>query len=187
MTNFTIHEDDKRIIIALSSPNTYRLNTARMLKEIQKETSLYIIFICVNQPASFLQKSYGKNGIDINQIYFIDAITQYAIGTAPKNIENCKFVSKPGDLTSIGIAVTTILKEFEERKILVFLDSINAMLIHSSSLTLTKFIHFIINKLRIMSIAGILLVIENGVDPVLLTQLTSFTDDIIDFPEENVG
>ena len=61
------------------------------------------------------------------------------------------------------------------------------MLIHSNSLVLTKFIHFIISKLRIMNIAGILLAIENGIDPVLMTQLTSFADDMIEFPEENVG
>ncbi|MDD4127377.1 MAG: hypothetical protein PHV39_06795 [Methanomicrobium sp.] len=187
MTNFTIHEDDKKIIIALSPSKTYRENTLLMLKEIQKESSLRTIIICVNQPASFLISLYRKNGIDISRIYFIDAITQYATGTAPKNIENCKFVSKPGDLTSMGIAVTTTLQKFKGDKSLIFLDSVNAMLIHSNSLVLTKFIHFIISKLRIMNIAGILLAIENGIDPVLMTQLTSFADDMIEFPEENVG
>ncbi|MBN2733756.1 MAG: hypothetical protein JXQ82_02720 [Methanomicrobiaceae archaeon] len=187
MTNFTIQEDDKRIIIALSPSKTYRENIFRMINEIQKKSSLLIIIICVNQPATFLMNLYKKNGIDTSRIYFIDAITQYATGTAPKNVENCIFVSKPSDLTSMGIAVTKTLHKFEGDKSLIFLDSVNAMLIHSSSLDLTKFIHFIISKLRIMNIAGILLAIENGIDPVLFTQLTTFADDIVEFPEEDAG
>jgi len=85
------------------------------------------------------------------------------------------------------LAITTILKKFEGEKTMIFLDSVNAMLIHSSSSDLTKFIHFIISKLRIMNIAGILLAVEKGLDPVLLSQLTTFADDLIEFPEEKTG
>ncbi|OPX70680.1 MAG: hypothetical protein A4E38_01315 [Methanoregulaceae archaeon PtaB.Bin108] len=31
----------------------------------------------------------------------------------PAKFENCTFVSKPNDLTAIGIVITTILKKFE--------------------------------------------------------------------------
>ncbi len=158
-----------------------------MLKEIQKTSNLHTIIICVNQPASFLMDFYGRNGIDTSRIFFIDAITQYATGSAPDNIENCKFVAKPNDLTAMGIAVTSILKKFEGEKTVIFLDSVNAMLIHSSSADLSKFIHFVISKLRIMNIAGILLAVEKGLDPVLLSQLTTFADDLVEFPEEKTG
>jgi hypothetical protein len=187
MADFTIHEDDKRIILALSPSRTYRQNTLQMIKEIQKSGSLHIIVICVNQPAAFLMDFYGHNDIDTSRIFFIDAITQYATGVAPENVENCRFVSRPNDLTSMGIAVTTILKKFEGEKTLIFLDSVNAMLIHSSTTDLTKFIHFVISKLRIMNIAGILLAVEKGLDPVLLSQLTTFADDLVEFPEEKAG
>jgi hypothetical protein len=187
MTEFTIHEDEKRIILALSPSRTYRENTVQMIKEIQKGSSLRIIVICVNQPAEFLMDFYGRNSIDTNRIFFIDAITLYATGNAPENVENCRFVSKPNDLTAMGIAVTTVLKKFEGEKTMIFLDSVNAMLIHSSSSDLTKFIHFIISKLRIMNIAGILLAVEKGLDPVLLSQLMTFADDLIEFPEETAG
>jgi len=187
MMELSIRDDDKRIILALSPSRTYRENTLQMIKEIQKGSSLRIIVICVNQPAAFLMDFYGWNGIDTSRIFFIDAITLYATGTAPENLLNCKFVSKPSDLTAMGIAVTTTLKKFEQEKIVIFLDSVNAMLIHSSSSDLTKFIHFIISKFRIMNIAGILLAVEKGLDPVLLSQLTTFADDLVEFPGEKAG
>lgn len=181
MAAFSIREDDKRIILALSPSRTYRENTIQMIQEIQRSGSLRIILICVNQPAAFLKDFYTKNGIDTSRIFFIDAITQYATGTAPAPLDNCRFVSKPNDLTAMGIAVTTILKQFEGEKTVIFLDSVNAMLIHTSSADLSKFIHFIISKLRILNIAGILLAVENGLDPVLLTQLTTFADNLVEF------
>jgi hypothetical protein len=183
MAGFTISEDDKRIILALSPSRTYRENTIHLIQEIQKSSSLRVIIICVNQPAAFLRDFYTKNGIDIGRIFFIDAITHYATGTSPAPLENCRFVSKPNDLTAMGIAVTTTLKKFEGEKTVIFLDSVNAMLIHTSSVDLSKFIHFIISKLRILNIAGILLAVEKGLDPVLLSQLTTFADDMVEFPE----
>ena len=187
MQEFTILEDEKRIILALAPSRTYRANTVQMIREIQGAGSLRIIVICVNQPASFIVDFYRRNNIDTSRIFFIDAITQYATGMAPENVENCRFVSKPNDLTAIGIAITSMLKKFEGEKTLIFLDSVNAMLIHSSSSDLTKFIHFLISKLRIMNIAGILLAVEKGLDPVLLSQLTTFADELVEFTEEKAG
>jgi len=83
--------DDKRIILALSPSRTYRENTIRMMREIQKDPDLRVIVICVNQPAAFLSEYYQKNGIDTSRIFFINAITQYATGTAPAPLENCRF------------------------------------------------------------------------------------------------
>ncbi len=187
MADVTFQEDDKRIVLALSPSRTYRTNMLQMIKDIVKGSSLRIIVICINQPAAFLMDLYRRNGIDTSRVFFIDAITQYATGNAPENTENCRFVSKPNDLTTMGIAVTEILKKFEQEKTVIFLDSVNAMLIHTSSTDLSKFIHFIISKLRIMNIAGVLLAIEKGLDPVLLTQLTAFADDLVEFPEEKAG
>ncbi len=186
MEEFTINEEEKRIILALSPSKSYRENSLAMIRQIQKR-GMRIIVICVNQPATFLMDTYTRSGIDTNRIYFIDAITQYATGSLTECPQNCKFIAKPGDLTAMGMAVTTALKQFGQEKTVIFLDSVNAMLIHSSSADLTKFIHFVISKLRIMNIAGILLAVEKGLDPVLLSQLTTFADDLVEFPDRGHG
>ncbi|WP_245618966.1 hypothetical protein [Methanogenium cariaci] len=54
------------------------------------------------------------------------------------------------------------------------------MLIYVSSVNLTKFIHFITSKLRILDMSGVLLAVENGIDPPsTLSQLEGFVDGII--------
>jgi hypothetical protein len=54
------------------------------------------------------------------------------------------------------------------------------MLIYLSSQNISKFIHFVTNKLRLMDISGIFLAVEKGLDPMLMTQLTTFVDTVID-------
>jgi len=186
MAEFTFRNDDKRIILALSPSRTYRENTLSMIREVQKG-NLHMIVLCVNQPAGFLTDFYEKNGVDPRRIFFIDAITQYATGVVSDCPDNCRFIPRPNDLTAMGIAVTTTLKKFEQEKNVILLDSVNAMLIHTSSADLLKFIHFMISKLRIMNIAGILLAVEKGLDPVLLSQLSTFADELVEFPEPKAG
>lgn len=182
--NFTISDDEERIILALSPSRTYRENNLTMIQEIQKDSNLRTIIICINHPESFLRDFYTRNGVDINRIYFIDAITHYATGTTPTPVDNCRFVSRPGDLTAMSVAITSTMKEFKDEKTIIFLDSVNAMLIYTNTVNLTKFIHFIISKLRVMNIAGVLLAVEQGLDPMLLSQIMMFADEMIDFSEE---
>lgn len=183
---FSISEDDKRIILALSTSRNYRKNNIEMIKEIQRTDNLYTVIICVNHPQSFLTDYYGKNGIDTGRIFFIDAITQYATGSNPKDTDNCFFISRPGDLTALSVAITKIMKRFRDERTIILLDSVNAMLIHTDSASLTKFIHFLISKLRVMNIAGILLAVEKGLDPMLMDQIMLFADEMFEFPGDEI-
>ena len=96
---------------------------------------------------------------------------------------NCRFLNNPADLTDLGIAVTGILGENKEKKISLLFDSVNAMLIYISSQNITRFIHFVTNKLRLMNFSGIFLAVEKGLDPDLLVHLTTFVDEVIDLDE----
>jgi hypothetical protein len=89
-------------------------------------------------------------------------------------------VNNPANLTDLGIAVTEVLKENEGEKVCLMFDSVSTMLIYLSSPNISKFIHFITNKLRLMDISGIFLATEKGLDPVFVSQLTTFVDQVID-------
>lgn len=54
------------------------------------------------------------------------------------------------------------------------------MLIYLSSPSISKFIHFLTNKLRLMDISGIFLAAEKGLDPMLMNQLITFVDKVIE-------
>ncbi|MDD1664258.1 MAG: hypothetical protein LUQ32_02785, partial [Methanomicrobiales archaeon] len=71
------------------------------------------------------------------------------------------------------------LKDMGGRKVAILLDSVSTMLIYLPSANLSKFIHFVSSKLKILDMAGIFLAVEDGLDPILLSQLTTFVDQVV--------
>lgn len=138
------------------------------------------IVITVNNPSPLIKDQYRKQGLDISNIFFIDAITKYALGSLPEDLDNAVFVSNPSNLTDIGIILTEMLKGNADEKTCVVVDSINTMLIYLPTPTLTKFIHFLSSKLRLMKCCGYYLTVKDGIDPMLMMQLKTFSDEIIE-------
>jgi hypothetical protein len=183
MTDLQLSRDEKPIILALTSPLRYRENSLGLLREVLNE-GYRVIFIAIHQPCTSLREFYGRNGIDVSKIFFIDAITRYATGFAPAPTTDAIYVNSPGDHTAIGIAVTEALKMPGDGHQVIYIDSINAMLIHSNSINLSRFIHFITSKLRVMNVGGILIAVEKGLDPFLMSQLTGFSDCVLDLTDD---
>ncbi len=151
--------------------------------EIIKEMSAlgyHTVVITTNFPYSILKKMYLQSGVDLNKVSFIDAVTRSSVG----NVENIpgvvRFISNPANLTDMGIAVTEVLKEHPDGKTCIMYDSVSTTLIYLSSANISKFIHFVTNKLRLMEVSGVFLAVEKGLDPMLMTQLTTFVDSVID-------
>ena len=170
---------EKHLILILSEPLELKKRNIEIIKDVTSD-GFSVIVLTTNNPYSILVKDYQKEGIDTEKVFYIDAITRYAVGKETEDAKNCIFVSSPSDLTSMGIAVSKALKETTNNKVCVLLNTVNSMLIYITPENLIKFIHFIANKLRIFDMSGIFLAVEKGIDPPTLVQLQSFIDDVID-------
>lgn len=165
-------------LIMASAPDIRNKNIEFIKGLLAKD--YHVLVITSNQPYDILRKNYEKNGIAMERVFFIDTVTRFALGHDHEPVENCRFVGNPADLTAVGIALSESLSELKDMKVSLLFDSVNSMLIYLSSQHITKFIHFITNKLRLMNFAGIFLAVEKGLDPDMLTQLVTFVDEVID-------
>jgi hypothetical protein len=170
---------ENELFLIMSSPGEIRHRNIELIKKLTDD-NYYVLVITTNQLSDILRKNYEKNGIVLENVYIVDAVTKYALGHDPEPVKNCRFVNNPANLTDIGIAVTETLKELQGKKMCVLLDSVNSMLIYLSSQNITKFVHFITNRLRLMNFSGVFLAVEKGLDPEVLLQLTTFVDEVID-------
>jgi len=184
MDIFETDPDDSRIYLILSEASNIKKNNVALIKELT-EKDHRIIVITINEPASYLYELYKTGNVILEKVSFIDAISKFAMGKKPEGVPNSVFVNNPSDLTGLSIAVSNELANVTEEKTYVLIDSVNAMLIYLSSENLAKFMHFVSSKLKILSISGIFLAIERGLDPIIISQLTSFSDDVIDMDSEN--
>jgi len=167
------------LFLVLSEPENQRRVNIELIRDVTGE-GFRTIVITTNQPYSVLKRKYSDNGVQMDRVTFIDAITRYALGKEPEPVDDCRFVSNPGNLTDLGIAVTEELKDVNGDRICVVLDSINSMLIYLSSKDIIRFIHFVANKLRLFEISGMFLAVEKGIDPAVLMQLRTFVDEVIE-------
>ena len=171
--------DKKRIFLILATSVNIRQRNIDLIKELSAN-GFHTIMITINFPYSVLRNLYQENGVDLNSVSFIDVVTRNSIGTIENIPGVVRYINNPSNLTDLGIAVTDVLIENHGRKTCILYDSVSTMLIYLSSTNISKFIHFVTNKLRIMAISGIFLAVEKGLDPMLMNQLVTFVDDIID-------
>jgi len=163
----------------LPTPGSIRQCNIDLIREIA-ENGFHTIVITTNFPYSILTKLYQEQGIDPGKVSFIDAVTKNSVGSA-RNIPGVvRFVNHPSDLTEMGIAVTEVLKELRgKRSVSCTIPSVRCSST-SRRPTFSRFIHFVTNKLRLTDVTGIFLAVEKGLDPMLMTQITTFVDSVID-------
>ena len=169
----------KRIFLVLATPGNIRQCNIDLIREIA-DNGFHTVVITTNFPYSILTRLYRDQGIDPGNVSFIDAVTKNSVGSVQNIPGVVRFVNHPSDLTEMGIAVTEVLKELSGKKVCILYDSISTMLIYLSSSNISRFIHFVTNRLRLTDVSGIFLAVEKGLDPMLMTQLTTFVDTVID-------
>jgi len=177
----TIEAEEAGIYLYISDPARLKQTNLEIVTNLIKKEYDCII-VTTNIPSSLLAKLYTKNEIPMDRIHFIDTITKYSLGTIPALIPNTTFTSNPGNLTELGIAISEALKKRKGDTALIF-DSISTLLIYLSSPNISKFIHFITNKIRLLDIRAVYLSAEKGLDPLLFTQISSIVDEIVEQKE----
>lgn len=168
-----------RLFLVLSSAERLKQNNISIIRSLTGQGHRVVV-ITSNHPSAVLKKLYAAEGIEMGRVSFIDTITKYAMGRVPEGQEDCRYISSPSNLTDLGIAITEVLNTLSGEKACLLFDSISTLLIYIPSTNISKFIHFITSKLRLVDASGIFLAVEKGLDPLLLTQLTTYVDGTID-------
>jgi archaellum biogenesis ATPase FlaH len=170
---------EKKLFLVISPAEKLKLYNIEIIRQliIDKHS---VLVVTTNQPYTTLIKNYENYGLDISRIWFVDVITKCALGRIPQEANNCRFVKNPANITDLGIVITDVLNNFPDEKPCILFDSISTMLIYISSINISKFIHFITNKLKLLNSPGIFLAADKSLDPLLMTQIVTFVDEVID-------
>ena len=170
---------ESTLYLMLARPEKMQEMNLMVMKKIL-ESNCTPLLVTVNKPGKVLAKLYAKEGISTESFYIVDAVTQYSGGEAIPS-PRVRYVTNPANLTDLGIAITEIIKQMPEGKKCIIFDSVSMFLIHIPSASASKFLHFIINKLKLEDISGIFLCVDKGMDPVILSQMSAFVDQIADY------
>lgn len=169
------------IYLIITTAKTIMKTNLDVLKVLINQ-GLFGLYVTINQPYITLQNLFNREGIDLNRLFFIDCITQTAGGRAERT-SNCLFINSPSSLTELGIALTQAIQAMPPGKKFIFLDALSTLLIYNEAGTIAKFSHFLINKIKLLGLTGVVMSVEKEMDERLLTQIEQFCDKVIDLTQ----
>ena len=180
MTIDTIEMDNSGVVLAIADSAILRTCVLKSIQKIYQEGKTGVI-ISLSEPQIILKKALEKNSVDTSTLFFIDGVTVSAMGKAGTE-ENCFYVNKSSDLTGIGIAITKAMALIENKEnMVIILDSVSTLLIYNDPNLIIRFLHMLVNKVRLNDAIGILFSAKNAIDPIVTAQITAFSDSVMYF------
>jgi KaiC/GvpD/RAD55 family RecA-like ATPase len=164
------------IILLVTSAEKYLSTSMQVLKHYC-DGKKSCIYVTVNKPYASLIKILNQHEINTERIFIIDGITPTSAGNKEK--ENVIFIGNPRELTSISISTISAIKNLPKEKVLFF-DSLSTLLIYNDSGSVTKFAHFLINKMKSLEISGVIISLEKEMDEKMRSQISQFVDKVVE-------
>jgi hypothetical protein len=160
-------------VILLIVGENYNQTIIGIIQDIVKKRT-NCCYVSLNKPYAQLIKDFNKTGVSHESTIFVDAISG-TVGHSSK-ANNCINVSSPNALTELNITITGVCSHTPQ---LLIFDSLSALLVYEKGANATKFIHSIINTLRIHKVKGLFLVLESDANTDFIKSVEMFADKTI--------
>jgi len=168
-------ESRGRILVLVIPEQKYTKDLVDVSRSLAEKYSS-ICYVSLNRPCSDLTKMLAETSVDLNKFYFVDAITKTA--RIPEASNTCTYISSPGALTELSLAVSNF---FDRNKAdcLIF-DSLSTLFVYESEMVITKFVHFLMAKLKVVGCDAYFTVLKGDENSALVKDISMFADQIVD-------
>lgn len=163
--------ENKTILLIMSS-SEYNKEIVDVVKKINNQS---IVYVTLNKTYDSLVELFKKKKINTDNIVFIDAISK-TIKTAPDQAENVYYISSPGALTELSLAISKFIKHNFDY--LIF-DSLTNLLIYESKAPVAKFVSSIVNKVKESKTKAVFYALSAKEQELLIKQCGMFVDKVI--------
>ncbi len=168
----------RTVVLFISSGKSFHKTNMTILRSILKIKNYFGIYVSISKPYEILIEKLKKEKIDINRLFFIDAISKSVFDKIEVK-ENCIYIPSPQSLTDLAIVISRIVESMKrkENKFL-FLDSLSTLLMYNKPEVVAQFVHFLVTRLRFFGLIGIIISIEKQIDEKLLYLLIEICDKV---------
>jgi hypothetical protein len=131
-----------------------------------------ICFIALTSPHDTLSSDFIKSGIDVSKIFFIDAISK----NTKTNLKVLPLPS-PQALLEMDTGIDEMIVGGGAQCFI--LDSLSSLLAYGDSLTLSKFINMITQKIKESNTCGVFICLDKDISSNLINDISMFSDEVI--------
>ncbi|MFC1705091.1 hypothetical protein ACFLZ6_02055 [Nanoarchaeota archaeon] len=174
MENVQINEElsSSPTVLLLMPGTDYNEVIVNTIKDLAKKP---VCYVTLNKTHDSLRELFKKNKVNVDNIVFIDAISKTFKPVS--NADNCTFVSSPGALTELSIAVTNNL----DRNFDCFIfDSLTNLMIYEKKAPVAKFVSTLVNKFRAKNVKAVFYALSVKEQSALIEETGIFVDKVID-------
>ncbi|MBS3087933.1 hypothetical protein J4226_05045 [Candidatus Pacearchaeota archaeon] len=153
----------------------YAKRLVKIVKIVEKQNEK-ICYVSANKPRKSLIETFASEGIDRKRILVVDCIAgEFGEegGVAGETI----FISTPKDLTRLSLVIGEVIKSDSD---IVFVDSLSTFMLYNPGLTVVRFVHNLISKIRVLEKRGVFIVLKDDASSDLLNDLCLFVDDVVE-------
>ena len=115
------------------------------------------VYVTASRPYRFISKEMQRRNIKTEDVLFLDCISSMA---GDRGNGSCIYVENPAALEEISMHISSLLNKIGSDKKFLIIDSISTLLIYNSTNSVKEFAMFLVNKLRLEDVSGILVTIE---------------------------
>ena len=151
-----------------------------IMSNFARAKNLEVIYITITIPSHSIMSALSVLEIDMEDVYFVDAISRIMMGPTSKS-KHVLYVESPTMLENIMLKVEylTQRKGGKDRGKVVVLDSINSLAIHNNNKILSEFLHVLVNNLRSKNAYTIILSVDEQQSEELMNMTNFVCDDTI--------
>jgi archaellum biogenesis ATPase FlaH len=168
--------DENQIELLVVSSTNYNEVVVDVVKQLSKGS---VAYVTLNKTYSALDEIFKKKGVATENIVYIDTITK-TIRNVPDQDDRCYYVSSPGALTEMSLAIGKLLNHGFDY--LIF-DSLTNLLIYEQRSPVAKFVQSIINKVRDSKTKAVFYVLSLKEQDELIQETGMFVDKVLDLSE----
>jgi archaellum biogenesis ATPase FlaH len=166
---------ENSVLLCIISEESYQKRKADIIKALTSN-SKNICYVSFTKPYQTLRNELKSAGFEGVSFFFIDTLTMSV--QSPPKADDCIFVQAPNSLVDISVAISKVISR--EAKANILIDSLSSLLVYQDSHTLIKFLHNIINKMRIQNVKIVFLVFRKDISSELIKDLYMFVDKVLE-------
>jgi len=164
---------DDFVVLTILPREGYEELNMHMVNIMVNQLKSMGVYITVNRPYHNLIKVMKRNGIDHQNIFFIDCVSEKGA-----EAENAVFLKSAQSLTNIGISLNPIYKS--KKHSFIFLDSLDGLSIHHDPNIIIKFVRSMINKIRMHTMNGVMIGLSEDTEQRIIDEIATICDKVID-------
>lgn len=165
--------EENGIVLVLASDPGYAQGTAATVKALAAKRA--VCYITLNKTAGYLQGIFKKNGVNLKNVVFVDAVTR-TIKDGPSEGDGTYFVPSPAALTEISMLFERLLKH----GFMVFIfDALTNVRIYQKEELVTEFALHIFTRIREAKAKAVVYMLDMPGHETMIRECSMMADRVI--------